>query len=116
MPTSTSIVLAACTYELDVDYRLIAVDEAWSAFAAANGAPELVAPAPLGRTIWSSISDVTTVHLYQQILDRVAATGEAVCVPIRCDAPDLCRYLDLQITRRRPSGFVIRSVVSRVEP
>jgi hypothetical protein len=41
--------LGSCTYELDDNLRIVAVDAAWSGFAIANAAPELAPPpGPLG--------------------------------------------------------------------
>lgn len=110
-----SVLVAACSYQLDADYRLVSVDRAWTAFAVANDAPELVPPGPLGRPIWTFISDSTTKHLYERMLDRVMAGGPPIRVPIRCDAPTLRRFLDLSVARG-PAGVIITTTVTRVEP
>lgn len=106
---------AACGYDLDVDLKLIAVDDAWSAFAIGNGTPELLPPAPLGRSVLGAISDPTTAQVYRDLYQRVRSTGRPVTFPIRCDSPRLRRYLDISITPR-PAGFRMRSTVRRTEP
>jgi hypothetical protein len=106
---------ASCSYELDAQLRLVAVDQSWSDFAQANGAPELVAPAPLGKSILSSITDSTTRSIYAELFTRVAATGRPVTFALRCDSRRLRRFLDLTI-EPLPTGFLLTSVERRVEP
>jgi len=106
----------SCAYELDEQFRIVWVDERWSAFALENGAPELVAPAPIGRSIWSSIADGTTSLLWGQIFQKVRRTGRPLVVPIRCDSPTLRRYLQLLVSVGSPSCLRIESLVVRVEP
>lgn len=106
---------AACAYELDADLRLVSVDEAWTAFALANAAPELVPPGPLGRPVLDAISDPMTRRLYHDLLARLGASGRSVTFAIRCDSPALRRFLDLSITPLA-AGFRFRSTLRRVEP
>lgn len=65
---------AGCGYDLDVDLKLIAVDDAWSAFAIGNGTPELPPPAPLGRSVLGAISDPTTAQVYRDRYQRIRST------------------------------------------
>jgi hypothetical protein len=108
--------MGSCSYELDDDLRIIAVDAAWSEFAIANGAPELVPPpGPLGQPVLSYVADLTTTLLYEQLFSKAQRTGDRIAVPFRCDAPSLRRFLELQIERRFPSGLLLHSTVLRVE-
>jgi hypothetical protein len=108
--------LGSCSYELDDDLRIIAVDAAWSEFAIANGAPELVPPTGLlGQPVLSYVADLTTTLLYEQLFSKVQRTGDSIAVPFRCDAPSLRRFLELQIERLFPSGLLLHSTVLRVE-
>lgn len=105
-----------CTYDLDADHRIVAVGGSWSAFALENGAPELVAPAPIGRSVFAYVADATTSHLYQSIFETVARTGVPVVLPIRCDAPALRRFLELTVERPPGrSGVRVRSTLVRTE-
>ena len=114
MTASPPVVSAACSYELDEQLRLVAVDAAWSHFAVANGADELVPPGPLGRSIFSFMADATTVHLYGQLLERVTSTGTPVEVPLRCDSPVERRFLRLRMEPRQ-GRIHVSSTVLRTE-
>jgi hypothetical protein len=107
---------AACSYELDNEFRIISVDPAWTQFAVANGAPDLVPPAPYGRSVWTYLSDSTTAHLWIAVFQKVIKTGTPIAVPIRCDAPGVRRYLDLLVSPRPICGVRVTSTVARLEP
>lgn len=106
---------AACAYRLDDELRISAVDTAWSTFAQANEAPELVPPRPLGQPIFSYIQDATTVHLYRELYDRVRRSRRAVEFPFRCDAPALRRFLEMEINPDEASGLRVETRVVRIE-
>jgi hypothetical protein len=109
-------VTGACRYELDAELRIRAVDEAWSEFAAANEAPELITPRPLGRPVFDYIQDATTVHLYRALFERVRRTGRPIEFPFRCDSPGLRRFLELEIRPGASSGLELHTRVLRLEP
>lgn len=103
------------TYTLDASDVLIAVNDAWTAFAAANDGMPLRPPAILGRSSWDFIVDRTTILLYRRLFDRVRAGAGPVRFTFRCDAPALRRLLEMSIAMQ-PAGalrLVVRSV--RVE-
>ncbi len=111
----TAVAAAACCYDLDNALNLVAVDAAWSDFAHANGAPRLAGSRIIGTSVLSYISDHTTAVVYKCLFDRVQERGETVQFPIRCDSPELRRFLEIEISRR-PGGFRVRSSVKRSEP
>jgi hypothetical protein len=103
-------------YELDADFRIRAVDSAWSEFAAANGAPELVVPpGPVGQSVFAYIQDPTTVDLYRRLFERVLRTGQAAVLPFRCDSPALRRFLEMEIRTGALSGLQLHTRVLRLE-
>ncbi len=106
----------ACTYEVGEEWKIVALDSAWSMFAVANGAPQLAAPAPIGRSIFDFISDSTTALLYQRVFERVYETREPVTLPFRCDSPAARRWLEIDIRPRRALGLTLHSRVVREEP
>lgn len=102
-------------YTLDASDAIIAVNDAWVAFAAANDGAPLLAPAILGRSLWDFIADRTTILLYRRIFERVREGISPVRFTFRCDAPALRRLLEMSIVMQ-PAGalqVVVRSV--RVE-
>lgn len=107
---------AACAYELDAELCLRAVDPAWSEFARANGAPELVVPGLLGRPVLGCIQDPTTVYLYRRLFEHVLRTGRPIVFPFRCDSPEVRRFLEMEIRPGPSSGLQLRTRVVRLEP
>jgi hypothetical protein len=107
----------ACVYELDAELRIRAVDRAWSEFAKANAAPELVVPpGPIGQGVLGYIQDATTVHLYQRLFERVLRSRLPVVFPFRCDSPEMRRFLEMEIRPSPSSGLQLQTRVVRLEP
>ncbi len=84
-------------YRIDADDCIAEVNDAWVAFAEHNNGP-VEQRTTLGRSIWDSLADRTTVHLYQAMVERVRADGTAVRFCFRCDALDRKRLLGMEIT------------------
>lgn len=105
----------AVRYELDRDDRIVSVNEAWNAFALANGGSGLTAPHVIGQALWSLIDDAPVAGVYRAVLARVRA-GHTIELPFRCDSPTLKRQMRL-LMRRLPSGIVecISSTQKEVE-
>ena len=105
-----------CSYDLDDALRIVGVGAGWSEFAAANQASDLVPPpGPVGRSVLDAIADRTSVQLYERLFARVRRSGAPVTIPIRCDAPDRRRFLDLTISPRRPEGLRVETTLRRSE-
>lgn len=102
------------SYVVDDRLRLAGLDRAWDEFAIANGAPELVAPAPIGQPVTKFIADETTAQIYSALFARVASSGRPIAYTIRCDAPTLRRELAMTVSPI-DAGFSVRSVVVRAE-
>ena len=107
--------LGSCRYDLDDEWHIVAVDDAWSAFARANDAPELLPPAPIGQKVLSYVEDHTTVALYEALFARARRTRVPITIPFRCDSPTRRRYLDLRIEAKARSGLRLRSRLLRSE-
>lgn len=115
-PPPDRLMSGACTYELDGEFRIRAVDAAWSAFALANGAPELVVPpGPIGRSIFGYLQDATTADLCRRLFERVRQSGRSVVFPFRCDSPGLRRFLEMTINSQEPAGLHLETRVVRLE-
>lgn len=106
----------SCTYELDDAFRIVRVDDGWSRFAIENGAPELLPPAPIGRSVFSYIADRTTAMLYERLFQRVLATDTPARIPIRCDAPALRRFLEIEVAPLPSPGLCLTTTIVRTEP
>lgn len=97
-------------YELDCEDRIVAVNDAWSQFALANGTPHLIATQVIGQGLWSLIDDTAVQQIYKALLSHVRA-GHTIEVPFRCDSPTVKRQLRLLMRPRTPEivEFVSRT-------
>ena len=107
----------SCRYATDAAGCLVSVDAAWCEFARANGAPEYAVPERVyGVPLLSFISDATTKHVYNVLMQRVIEERQPARVPFRCDAPALRRWMELTMTARDGGGIDFVSRQLRVEP
>ncbi len=70
---------------------IIAVNDKWTAFAAAHDGGALLPPTILGRSLWDFIADRTTILIYRRLFERIRAGAGPVRFGFRCDAPALRR-------------------------
>jgi hypothetical protein len=84
-------------YRVNDRDEIVFVNEAWDVFASANSGEHLTAPQVLGRPLWGFITDRTTQALYRDILARVRS-GRSVRFVLRCDSPECCRLLEMQVS------------------
>jgi hypothetical protein len=84
-------------YHIDIEDRLIFIDDNWYAFARANQAPYLADAQILGKSLWDFITGNEVQNLYNLMLKKVRLSGEPVQVLYRCDAPHLRRFLQLKM-------------------
>lgn len=104
-------------YTLNEHDHIVAVNDEWDAFAAANGAAHLTAGQVLGRSIWDFVTDNTTRLLYRDVLARVRR-NRAIRFTFRCDAPDCRRQLEMEVSAD-PSGrtsFCVRTLAEEPRP
>jgi hypothetical protein len=85
-------------YWLNDRDEIVFVNDAWGAFAAANGGEHLSAADVLGRPLWGFVADPATQHLYRQVLARVRG-GRAARFTFRCDSPDCRRLMEMEVGR-----------------
>lgn len=93
MPGSGSIV----EYSINADDIVIGVDGDWAEFARDNDGPELAELEPK-RTLWSYIDGDEVRDLWRLLVERVRASQTQASVPLRCDAPDMRRWVEMTIT------------------
>jgi hypothetical protein len=110
MPSNNSLV-----FKIDMDDDIIAVNEAWDAFALKNDAPELVGTKVVGRSLWDFVGDQTTRQLYRELLTHVRG-GATVRFPFRCDSPGLRRRLEMIVWPTEDTLVGFESHVVTSEP
>ncbi len=85
-------------YRLNQSDEIIYVNDNWDKFAAENdGLPENLSENVLNKKIWSFISDFETRHLYKAIIDNVRVYKRAANISIKCDSPNIVRFIDITI-------------------
>jgi FixJ family two-component response regulator len=97
-------------FSIDRHDAIVEVNNAWTTFALANDAPELVHGRILQRSFWDFIADATTRQLYGDLLLRVRR-GMPVRFPFRCDSPTARRHLEMRLTPGPDDAVQFESVV-----
>jgi hypothetical protein len=80
------------------------VNEAYDAFASANDAGHIASAGVLHHPVWEFIADLSTRHIYRELLQRVRA-GRPVRFQFRCDSPTCRRLMEMNV-RRGETGAV----------
>ena len=95
-------------YRIDADDRVMGHGDGWGNFARENDAPELAELAGTA-TLWSFMSSETCRGMWQMIVERARSGGEALQVPLRCDAPHARRWFEMVITPEADGQVHFRS-------
>ena len=109
MPSQTNVI-----YRVDASDRIVAVNEEWGAFAAANDGCALADP--VGESLWRHIGDQGSRDLYSLLLTSVRVSGRAVTYPFRCDSPTLRRLMEMSVSPGDDGDLVFSSRVVSTEP
>ena len=112
----TSANQTTITYRIDSQNIIVGVDGAWEAFARDNGAVGLTAATVLGNCILDYFADARVRHLYQLLFDSARRQQSPLSIPLRCDAPELRRHLELTIVPEADGHLTIRSCTLQTEP
>lgn len=95
------------SYRIDGSDTIVFTNEGWFEFARLNG---LAKPNVLGTSLWSHITDKTTAHLYQTIVQRLRRGRNVAQVSFRCDAPGERRFMVLEMKAEDGGAILFRSV------
>lgn len=104
---------APVTYRIDERDDIVFVSDSWAPFALDNDAPGL-ATGVLGRSLWDFVSEMTTRHLYQDLVARVRS-GRTAAFTYRCDAPGRRRFMHMTMRPSGRRGVEFDSVTVRTE-
>lgn len=86
------------TYVLDHRNRIEHVAGDWSSFADANDGRAIREHTQVvGRNVMDFLAGSETRSVYEQVFDKVRLTEKQVDIPFRCDAPDMRRYMRLEV-------------------
>lgn len=107
----------AFAYTIDAEDRIVSLSADWDLFARENQASDsCLANGVINRQIWEFIRDLETRHLYLVINANVRASGKAVTIPFRCDAPDRRRCLEMNIAPVKQKHIEYQTTVLWEEP
>ena len=98
----------AVVYRIDASDRIVAVNDAWTAFALANDGEHLLQPDIIGKNLWDMISDPTTRDLYETMVIRVRQGKGIFRFTFRCDSPEMRRLLQMEIAALKDHGVRFR--------
>lgn len=84
-------------YTINRDDVITEVNDVWKRFADEN-AGEGLGDRVLGTWLWQHLAGVEVKHLFKALVERVREGGGPVRVPFRCDAPELRRFMVLELT------------------
>lgn len=102
-----------CSYQVDAEDKIIYIGGGWNTFAIANGGNSLATSPPLGKSLWSCINGLSTRFIYQSLVNKVRRTKQKISLPLRCDAPDTLRYLELEISPGARDSIWFRTTLKK---
>ena len=102
----TSVIFA-----LDSSLRITYCNAAWDHFAAANGAPELVRPAPIGRSLLEYIRGPVASY-YENAFRRVLIAADPWQHVYECSSPTIFRKFMMHVfpLKKTPGLLVVNSL------
>lgn len=109
-PTPTTL-----TYRVDRNNRLTFVDEGWEASAATPETRELTAENLIGQPLETFLCDYESYEIYRALIEKVRASGRAVEFPLRCDSPEVRRYMRMRISAYGKDEVQFESRVIKAE-
>jgi hypothetical protein len=95
-------------YTLDVHDGIVGVGGDWDAFAVENGAPQLRAPAPIGRPFRDFVHGLELREALRLLFQSARRRGARCRLPFRCDAPDLRRHMEMDLEPGPEGELTIR--------
>lgn len=108
--------MSVYSYTIDSEDTIVAVCDGWNVFAHSNGADtSIMNPAILGSTLWEFIGNDEVQYLYRELVVRVRENNAFANIPIRCDSPQMKRYLNIKIASMYDGFVQFDSSILRVE-
>jgi hypothetical protein len=107
--------IALLSYTVDAAGRIVEIDGPWDAFAARNGAPDLMRDAVLSRPLLSFVTGRDMQVLVSALLSRVRS-GEPLALEFRCDSPEERRYVLFEAFPLPEAAVLCATSLIRSEP
>lgn len=97
------------TYTLDAQDIIVAVGEAWDAFARANDGEALLAERVKGRPLFDFVQGSEVVQLYHALFRKARASQRPLSFTFRCDAPSCQRRMSFDVNPLPDGGLQVRT-------
>ena len=104
----------AVVYALDPDLRLVAVNDAWSDFAARNGGSESLAEGPLGARVLEAARGPIAGY-YERAYQAVLATGRPFEHVLECSSAQMLRVCRMMVRRTDSGGGLLVATSVTIE-
>ncbi len=93
-------------YRINGDDKITYVSDNWNKFAKDNGASKsCLSSFVLNKSLWDFIENTETIYLYKLLVEMIRTKKKSITIPIRCDAPDLRRFIEI-IIKPLPENYV----------
>jgi hypothetical protein len=103
-------------YRIDLEDRISFVNDEWIAFGVENGLTELSEETVVGKTLWDFISDISVIHLYQNLFKIIRAKKSKPKIPYRCDSPDCRRFMQMELVPLQGGEIQLINRILKTEP
>lgn len=84
-------------YRIDGNDRIIFLNDAWKAFAAANGGNDLIQDGVLNRCLWDFMNDPETLYLHRTLVKRLRDGHSIRDLAFRCDSSAQRRFMMMDL-------------------
>lgn len=84
-------------YIINPDNLIIQINDAWDKFAAENQGDAIPKVAVLGHSVLEFVSGKVTQRYWQNLLERARHSTAPLRVNYRCDAPNLKRWMQMEL-------------------
>lgn len=103
------------THCTDATGRIVAVNDAWIAFAQKNWRTDFKPAMILGRNLDEFINGPDTQAVFRLAVHRVRSKKRSLTLPFRCDSPDQRRFMEMTITPLDDDGLEYSCLILREE-
>ncbi len=93
---------------------IVFANDDWLAFGQENDSP-MALESLLNTSLWESISDIETCHVYELLMEKVCQTHEHIYLPFRCDSASCRRYMQMEISCVSPELIQFKSWMLKEE-
>ena len=103
------------SYGIDSQNSVYYTSSSWDQSAIDGKTPQVIEEKILGEPLFNYISDLSTRHIYQLLVDKVRKSSQPISFPFRCDTLHKIRHMNMIIEPEKDGKVIFRSQVIRSE-